>query len=144
MEKIIFRFVHNEARRRAAEYCMTSPDGTIAEFKDASRTLEQNAAQWPYLLGFSQQMEWPVDGVMCKLSDEEWKDILTAAFEGETTPRIAKGFDGGVVMLGRRTSKYGKKKFSLWMEWLIAAATLKGIKPVYKNERYPDDKERAF
>lgn len=139
MEKIIFRFVHNEARSRASEYCMTAPEGMIAEFKDASRTLDQNAAQWPYLLGFSQQMEWPVDGVMCKLSDEEWKDILTAAFEGETTPRIAKGFDGGVVMLGRRTSKYGKKKFSLWMEWLIAAATLKGINPVYKNARGQDE-----
>ena len=139
MEKMIFIFAHNEARRYAASYCMTAPAGTVAEFKDASRTLDQNAAQWPYLLGFSQQMEWPVDGVMCKLSDEEWKDILTAAFEGEITPRIAKGWDGGVVMLGRRTSKYGKKKFSVWMEWLIAAATLKGIKPVYKNGRHEDE-----
>ena len=144
MEKIIFRFVHNEARRRAAEYCMTSPDGTIAEFKEESRTLAQNAAQFPYLQGFAEQMEWPVNGAMCKLSAIEYKDILTAAFEGETIPRIAQGFDGGVVMLGRRTSEYGKKKFSVWMEWLIAAATLKGIKPVYKNERYQDDKEGTF
>lgn len=30
------------------------------------------------------------------------------------------------------------------IEWLIAAATLKGIKPVYKNERYQDEQERAF
>ena len=36
-------------------------------------------------------------------------------------------------MLGRRTSKYGKKKFAEWMEWLIAAAALKGIDPVFKN-----------
>lgn len=143
MEKIIFRFVHNEARRRAAEYCMVAPDGTIAEFKDASRTGEQNSAQWPYLQGFSEQMEWVVNGVKCKLTKDEWKDILTSAFEGETMPRIAQGFDGGVVMLGRRTSKYGKKKFSVWMEWLIAAATLKGIKPVYKNGR-SDDNEVEF
>ena len=24
-------------------------------------------------------------------------------------------------------------KFAEWMEWLIAAATLKGIKPIFKN-----------
>lgn len=144
MEKMIFIFAHNEARRNAASYCMTAPAGTVAEFKDPGRTGEQNSAQWPYLQGFSDQMQWPVNGAMCKLSKDEWKDILTAAFEGETMPRVAQGWDGGVVMLGRRTSKYGKKKFSVWMEWLIAAATLRGIKPVYKNERYQDEQERAF
>lgn len=136
MDKQIFRFVHDEARRRAAAYCMVAPVGSIAEFKDASRSLDQNAAQWPYLQGFSEQMEWIVNGVKCKLSKDEWKDILTSAFEGETMPRIAQGWDGGVVMLGRRTSKYGKKQFGVWMEWLVAAATLKGIKPVYKNKMH--------
>lgn len=136
--------MHNEARRRAAEFCMKCPDGTIAEFKDDNRSLDQNAAQWPYLQGFSEQMEWIVNGAKCKLSKDEWKDILTSAFEGETTPRIAQGLDGGVVLLGRRTSKYGKKKFSVWMEWLAAMATLKGIEPVYKNVRHANDKERAL
>lgn len=70
---------------------------------------------------------------MTWLSKEEWKDILTAAFEKETNPRLAAGFDGGIVMLGRRTSKYGKKQFAAWMEWLIAAASLKGVEPVFKN-----------
>lgn len=70
---------------------------------------------------------------MCKLSCEEWKDILTAAFENETEPRLAAGLDGGIVMLGLRTSRLGKKKFALWMEWLMAAAALKGVEPVFKN-----------
>ena len=134
-DKQIFRFVHIEARRRAAAYCMVAPEGSIAKFQDSDRTLDQNAAQWPYLTGFEQQMEWVVNGVKCKLSKDERKNILTAALEGETMPKTAQGWDGGVVMLGRRTSKYGKKKFSVWMEWLIEAATLKGIKPVYKNAR---------
>ena len=67
------------------------------------------------------------------LTKEEWKDVLTCAFEGEVYPRLAAGFDGGVVMLGKRTSKFGKKRFAEWVEWLIAAADLKGIKPVFKN-----------
>jgi len=60
---------------------------------------------------------------MVYLSAEEWKDILTAAFEGETRPRISPSLDGtGMVMLGRRTSTYGKKRFSEWLDWLNAAS----------------------
>jgi len=72
---------------------------------------------------------------MTWLTKDEWKDILTCAFEEEVKPRVAMGFDGGMVMLGRRTSQYGKKKFSEWYEWLMAAAALKGVIPVYKNVR---------
>jgi len=116
-EKVVFRFVHNEARRRAAEYCMIAPDGSIAEFKDANRTLEQNAAQWPILEAFAKQKKWPVNGELCWLTEEEWKDILTAAYKKERV-RLAQGIDGGVVMLGQRTSKFKKKEFSEWLEYL--------------------------
>ena len=71
---------------------------------------------------------------MTTLTDEEWKDILTAAFEGETSPRISPGLEGGMVMLGRRTSRYGKKRFSEWLDWLNAASHHAGIKiPAPKN-----------
>ena len=36
--------------------------------------------------------------------------------------------EGGVVMLGRRTSRYGKKRFSEWLEWLNAASHHAGIR----------------
>jgi hypothetical protein len=65
---------------------------------------------------------------MCWLNDEEWKDVLTATFEGETALRLAPGLEGGVVMLGRRTSRYGKKRFSEWLEWLNAASHHAGIR----------------
>ncbi|MBK7491016.1 MAG: recombination protein NinB [Nitrosomonas sp.] len=103
-DKQIFRFVHIEARRRAAAYCMVAPEGSIAKFQDADRTLEQNAAQWPILQCFAKQKQWPVNGVLEWITDEEYKDILTAAFYQENV-RLAAGLDGGVVMLGRRTSK---------------------------------------
>jgi hypothetical protein len=132
-DKQIFCLSHKTAREMAINAVMHAPDGYFCEVKEPSRTLDQNAFQWPYLQGFAEQMQWPVNGAMTWLSSDEWKDILTAAFEKETNPRLAAGFDGGIVMLGRRTSKYGKKKFAEWMEWLIAAATLKGIEPVFKN-----------
>lgn len=131
----ILRPYPHPSREGAKAQIDMSPDGTALTFHGATRTLEQNSAQWPYLEGFSKQLQWPVNGVNVWLSHDEWKDILTCAFEGEVNPRVAMGFDGGVVMLGRRTSKYGVKKFSEWYEWLMAAAALKGIEPIYKNGR---------
>jgi len=133
MDKQIVFLIDDQRKSYAKQIIDQAPNDYVCEIKEKTRTLEQNAFQWPYLQGFSEQMQWPVNGEMTWLSKEEWKDILTAAFEKETNPRLAAGFDGGIVMLGRRTSKYGKKQFAAWMEWLIAAATLKGVEPVFKN-----------
>ncbi len=93
---------------------------------DESRNLEQNAAQWPILEAFSKQLEWPVNGQMVRMTPEEWKDVLTAAFNNETA-RLAMGLNGGVVMLGARTSKFGKRKFSEWLDYLGAVAIERGV-----------------
>ena len=61
------------------------------------------------------------------MSEHEWKDVLTAAFEQETV-RLAQGLDGGVVMLGRRTSEIKKEKWPDWMAFLKATAALRGVK----------------
>lgn len=132
-DKRTFVFAHQTARKLAAELCMTAPEGYFCTIQEPSRTLEQNAYQWPYLEGFAKQRQWPVNGVMVNMSKEEWKDVLTSAFEEDTDVRLAQGMSGGVVMLGRRTSGYGKKKFAEWMEFLIAAAALKEVEPVFKD-----------
>ena len=125
------------SRKLAAAQCALQPDGAHVLFDpDPSRTLEQNCYQWPYLEGFSQQLLWPVNGEKVKMSREEWKDVLTCAFEEDVKPRLAMGLDGGVVMLGKRTSKFGKKKFAEWMTFLMAVADLRGITPVFKNGEF--------
>lgn len=139
MDKQTYRLVHSQARQLALEAIKAAPDGYYCTISEPTRTLDQNCYQWPYLLGFAQQLQWPVNGVMVWLTKDEWKDILTAAFENDIQPRLAMGFDGGVVMLGRRTSQYGKAKFCLWMEWLMAAAAIKGVKPVFKNRAEEED-----
>jgi len=135
-DKRIFFLVHETARKLAAAQCMIAPAGYSVEIKEPSRTLDQNAYQFPYLEGFAQQLKWPVNGELVKLDKLEWKDILTAAFEEEIKPRLAMGWDGGIVMLGRRTSQYGKRKFADWMTFLMAAAALKGVEPVFKDGEY--------
>lgn len=125
--KRVFKLADHQVRQRAAEFCWEIPTGYMVTFSEPTRSLDQNAAQWPILEAFSKQLQWPVNGFLSWLSAEEWKDILTAAFERENV-RLAMAFDGpGVVMLGQRTSKYGKKKFSDWLEFLHAAAALKGV-----------------
>ena len=112
-----FVLAHDTARRNAIQAVQNAADGYVVEISELNRTKDQNAAQWPILEEFSRQKKWPVNGELCFLTKEEWKDILTAAFKKEQV-RLAQGIDGGVVMLGRRTSKFKKKEFSEWIEYL--------------------------
>ena len=125
-EKRIFKLVHNDARRNAVNFVALCPEGWKVTVEPPRRSLDQNAAQWPILQAFSQQLLWPVNGAMVRMEPEDWKHVLTAAFEGERA-RLAMGLDGGVVMLGARTSQYSKAKFSEWMEFIHATAALRGV-----------------
>lgn len=125
-DKRIIILAHPMARANAVNAVQTAPDGFKVTISEPSRTLDQNAAQWPILEAFSQQLDWPVNGERVKLPPEDWKDILTAAFQKELV-RIAQGLDGGMVMLGMRTSKMGKGKFSEYLEFLNATAAMRGV-----------------
>ena len=93
----------------------------------AKRTVEQNAAQWRILKAWSKQKEWLINGQKTFLHENDWKDILTATYEGEVAPRLAPGLYGGIVMLGRRTSEYQREKFSEWLDWLNHASVALGV-----------------
>jgi hypothetical protein len=125
-EKRSFILAHAEARRRAMAAVAEAPEGYSVTVAEPNRSLEQNAAQWPLLQAFSEQLQWPVNGQLVTLSAAEWKDVLSAAFQRETA-RLAMGLDGGVVMLGLRTSKLGKRRFSEWLDFLNAVAAQRGI-----------------
>lgn len=125
-DKQTFYLVHAEARRRAEAAVKQAGHGYKVTVQEATRTLDQNAAQWPILDAFSRQLKWPVNGQMVYMTDEEWKDVLTAAFRRDRL-RMAMGLDGGVVMLGQRTSKFPKSEFSEWLEFLHATAADRGV-----------------
>lgn len=95
----------------------------IAEPK---RSEEASALMWVLLGHFADQLHWPVNGKLIKLSPEEWKEITTAAFNQEHV-RLAAGLNGGVVMLGERTSKFGKKRMSEFIEFLMATGVERGV-----------------
>lgn len=126
-DKRTFVLAHNTARQLALDCVREAPNGYVVTVSEPTRDLTQNASQWPILGAFSKQKQWPVNGTLCFLSPDEWKDILTAAFEKETRPRLAAGVDGGVIMLGRRTSQYSKSRFYEWRAFLMAAANEMGV-----------------
>jgi len=125
-EKQIFRLVHRQAVENAKSAISVAPLGSIIEIRQPTRTEVQNDAQWPILRCFSRQLEWPINGRMVKMSEEEWKDVLTAAFKNEEV-RLAMGLNGGVVMLGKRTSTFRVKEFSDWLEFLHSTAIDRGV-----------------
>lgn len=124
--KQVFIMAHDTARRNACEAVKNAPEGHVVTIGEPTRTLEQNAAQWPILDAFSEQLQWPVNGRMTQMTADEWKDVLTAAFRKEQA-RLAMGLDGGVVMLGSRTSKFIKTEFSEWLDFLNATAAERGV-----------------
>lgn len=132
MAKQLFILAHDMARQRAVDAVRQAPAGFRVSIDEPKRNLDQNAAMWPILEAFSEQLQWPVNGVMTTLTKEEWKDILSAAFRKEQ--RVTMGLDGGFVMLGQRTSKFTKREFSDWLEFLHATAAARGV-VVYPEEQ---------
>jgi len=128
--KQTFIMAHDLARQRAIQAVKDAPAGYAVTVGETTRSLDQNAAQWPYLAGFAAQKQLCVNGEMQWVTDEDWKNVLTGAWSGET--RMA-AFDGKVIMLPQRTSQMGKKVFSDWMEFLVAMAAQSGVEPVYKS-----------
>lgn len=129
-----FVLLSESIRHRAVAAVAEAPAGHAVVIKKPTRSLEQNAAQWPILDAFSRQLIWPVNGAMVKMTPDEWKDVLTGAFRQESM-RMAQGLDGGVVVLGMRTSEMSKETFSTWLEFLHSVAADRGVIIERSNEQ---------
>lgn len=106
----------------------------IVTIQNETRKLSQNAQQWPILSAMAAQKQWPVDGCLTWIESEDFKAILTAAFRKETF-RLAKGYDGGVVMLGSRTREFEVDEFADWLEFLNSVAAEWDIKVPLSKRR---------
>lgn len=131
-EKRTYKLEHAEARRRAAQDVQTAPEGWCVTVSEPTRSLDQNAAMWPILQAFADQLQWPVNGAMVWMTPYEWKDVLSAAYKRESV-RVAMGLDGGMVMLGSRTSKFGVREMSEFIEFLHATAVARDVDLRYRE-----------
>lgn len=125
-DKKVFFMAHADARRRAMSAVADAPDGWRVTVEPPKRNTSQNSLLWVLLSAFAEQLVWPVNGSMVKLTADDWKDLLTAAFRRETQ-RVAMGIDGGMVMLGMRTSKLNKREFAELIEFVQSVAVDRGV-----------------
>ena len=125
-DKRMFVLAHHEARRRAVAAVAEAPEGWTVTVAPPRRNLDQNALLWVLLTAFSEQLKWPVNGAMVQLEPEEWKDVLTAAYRNEIQ-RIAMGLNGGMVILGMKTSQLSKREFAEFIEFIHSVAVERGV-----------------
>lgn len=125
MERQVFNLVSPLVRRNAAHAIAQAPEGYRCEIRPKTRTLAQNDLMWSVLTDISRQIDFVVNGELVKVSPEEVKDILTASLKRET--RMAMGIDGGMVLLGQRTSKMTVRQMTELIELAHAFGTQRGI-----------------
>lgn len=112
---------HAQARKLAAQACQDEPEGVVVQFREPTRSLEQNAALWAALAEISSQVEW----YGRKLSSEDWKHVFTASLKKlDVVPNI----DGtGFVALGMSTSRMSKREMSDLLELIHAFGAERGV-----------------
>lgn len=117
-KKLIYRLVHDDARKNAMTAIAAAPDGYICVVQEETRTLEQNALLWPCLRLFSLRVKLCVDGENVFMDEETWKDVLTGAFTGEQAKMVK--YDGHLVLVGRSTSQMTKPVFAELLTYVLS------------------------
>lgn len=121
----VFILAHQTARENAARAVISAPEGWRVEIKPRTRSIAQNDMMWSILTDISRQVDFIVNGQSVRIAPEEVKDILTAALKRDT--RMAMGVDGGMVILGQRTSKMTVKQMAELIELAHAFGADKGV-----------------
>lgn len=116
------RLLSDVQRRFCASYIMEcAPDGCVVEFKEPTRSLEQNARMWAMLTDVSRQVVWYTQ----TLTPTEWKHIFTASLKKQ---KVIPGLDGEFVVLPSGTSEMSKRQMSDMMELIEAFGAQHGVR----------------
>lgn len=112
---------------RAAKWALAAKPGMSVTFKEATRSLDQNALMWARLGDIAAQLPWYGE----KLSADDWKTILSASLRKS---RVVPGIDPGtVVPLGMRTSDMTKAEMQDLLTLMEAFAAERGV--VFSDEQ---------
>lgn len=112
--------IHKGNRETLAEKLLALPTGWRVGFQEPKRTKKQNDRQWPMLTAISTQLVWHGQ----RYAPEDWKDYFMHALKGG---RFMPSEDGGMVPIGRSTSKLGKEEHSLFQEIIEGFAARHGV-----------------
>lgn len=110
-----------EAAWRHAKALLMAGHRLTLEVRPEKRSDAQNRRLWAMLSDISAQVDWYGN----KLSDEEWKDVFTAALKRQI---VVPGLDGGFVVCGQRTSRMTKAEMCELQELMEAFGAQKGVR----------------
>lgn len=128
MSEVVYRFtaetIGKVCRAVFDRYGSVSGQWEMA-VREAKRTTSQNRKLWPMLADVANHCQLCINGQMAKASPEDWKEVFTASLKREQ--RMAQGIDGGLVILGARTSRMRKAEFSELIELIYAYGAQHGV-----------------
>jgi hypothetical protein len=134
MGKSVSRIVSESADSLAAVHWVadmldrTLPGGAVEirmQRPEDRRSLDQNAKLWAMLGDVARQQQMVISGRLTWADPADWKDLFTAALRKEL--RMAQGIDGGLVVLGMRTSRMRKAEFADLIELIYAYGAEHGV-----------------
>lgn len=111
----LFTVKSNQERERIIKLVRDCPWQTRVMFIEPQRTPEQNDRLWLQLGCVSKQVLWHGQHYL----DYEWKDYFMHALRGDKWMPLE---DGGMIPIGRGTSKLAVQEFSDLMELIEAFA----------------------
>ncbi len=110
-----------EAAWRHAKALLMAGHRLTLEVRPEKRSDAQNRRLWAMLSDISAQVDWYGN----KLSDEEWKDVFTAALKRQ---KVVPGLDGGFVVCGQSTSRMTRAEMCELQELMEAFGAQQGVK----------------
>lgn len=120
MTRAMLSLSNVETRKRATAWIAKAPIGTRVEFSAPRRSAPQNSRLWLILGEISRQLMWHGQ----KYDPAEWKDFFMHVYRGE---KWMPAEDGGMIPIGRSTSKLGKHEFGELMELIEAFCARQNI-----------------
>ncbi len=96
-------------------------DLVVLTLAHKTRSNEQNSKMWAMLGDVSRQVDWYGQ----KLTNDEWKDVFTAALRKE---KVVPGIEGGFVVLGRSTSRMSIREMKELTDLIEAFGGQQGVR----------------
>ena len=121
MSKAAITLTSEASRRKASYWCMEGTLGTVVTFNGPKRSIPQNARLHAVLTHFL-SFEWYGQ----KYDVDAWKLFFLEALKGHQA-QFMPGIGGGVIPIGRNSSKLNKEQFSDLMEMINTFAAENGI-----------------
>jgi len=121
----MIKLYNQQQRNIAIEAIRNAPDGSFVEVKPSTRSIEQNRLMWRLLTITARAVPWTVNGEQQIISSDDWKAIFSSSLHSEN--RIAKGLRGGLVMLGRSTSRMTVQQMTDMIEIIYSFLAERGI-----------------